>query len=48
MFGILGFVVEMIQLVTEEYPSAICVSNPVNANAYLLIVVNGEVGYSEF
>ncbi len=37
-----------LQYVTLEYPSAICVANPANPNAVLLIVVMGEVGYSIF
>ena len=41
-------VAELIKLVTLEYPSAVCVSNPANPNSTLLIVVMGEVGYSAF
>lgn len=41
-------VAEIIKLVTKEFPSAICVSNPVNANNYLLIVIIGEIAYTVF
>lgn len=41
-------VVEMIQLVTEEFPAAVCVSNPANPQSFLLIVVMGDVGYTAF
>lgn len=37
-----------LQYVTLEYPSAVCVANPANPNAVLLIVVMGDVGYSVF
>lgn len=42
------FVVEMIQLVSEEYPSAICVRNPAFSKSYLLVVVRGSIAYSAF
>ena len=41
-------VTEIIQLVSEEYPSAICVRNPANSQSYLLIVAMGDIGYSVF
>ena len=41
-------VTELIQLVSKEYPSAICVRNPANSKSYLLIVVRGDIGYSAF
>ena len=41
-------VAEIIQLVSEEYPSSICVRNPANSKSYLLIVVMGDIGYSAF
>ena len=41
-------VTEMIQMLTEQFPCAVCVANPANPNAYLLIVVIGEVGYTAF
>ena len=40
--------VKMIQVVTEYFPSAVCVSNPANPKSYLLVVYKGEVGYSAF
>ena len=41
-------ITEIIKLVSDEYPSAICVRNPANSSSYLLIIVMGDVGYSAF
>ena len=42
------FAVETIREVTEKYPCTVCMANPVNADAYLLVVVIGTIGYSAF
>jgi len=41
------FVTEIIRLVSNEYPSSICVANPV-ASSYIFISIMGNVCYSAF
>lgn len=38
----------LIRVVSEAYPSAICVRNPASSSSYLFIVVMGEIGYDAF
>ncbi len=42
------YVVETVKYATEIYPCTVCIANPVNADAYILVVVIGTIGYSVF